>query len=64
MWVSEGNLVTNFVLNMGLMLDALTEFGHLSLRLQDIKVTLPGEFYEEAQNAVNKLEFKGSKLEI
>jgi hypothetical protein len=68
----------NFELNMGLMLDALTELEHLSLRLQDRKVTLPeayhlisqkyhvfqsmtqnpGEFYEEVQNAANKLEFK------
>jgi hypothetical protein len=31
----------NFVLNMGLMLNALTELEHLSLKLQDRKVTLP-----------------------
>jgi hypothetical protein len=31
----------NFVLNMGLMLDALTELEYLSLKLQDRKVTLP-----------------------
>jgi hypothetical protein len=68
--------------NMGLMLDALTELEHLSLKLQDRKVKLPeayrlichkyvfrsvtqnpGEFYE-AQNAANKLDFKGIKLEF
>jgi hypothetical protein len=74
----------NFVLNTGLMLDALTELEHLSLKLQDRKVTLPevhrliyqnyhvfqsmtqnpGEFYEEAQNSANKLEFKEIKLEF
>jgi hypothetical protein len=31
---------SNFVLNIGLMLDALTELEHLSLKLQDRKVTL------------------------
>jgi hypothetical protein len=63
------------------MLDALTELEHLSLKLQDRKVTLSGahclisqkyqsmtqnpwEFYEEAQNAASKLEFKGIKLEF
>jgi hypothetical protein len=75
---------TNFVLNMGLMLDALTELEHLSLKLQDRKVTSPedhylisqkyhvfqsvtqnpGEFYEEALNAANELEFKRIKLEF
>jgi hypothetical protein len=31
----------NFVLNMGLMLDALTQLKHLSLKLQGRKYTLP-----------------------
>jgi hypothetical protein len=31
----------NFVLNMGIMLNSLTELEHLSLKLQDRKVTLP-----------------------
>jgi hypothetical protein len=74
----------NFVLNMGSMLDALTELEYLTLKLQDRKVTLPEahhlisqkyhvfqkmtqnpqEFYEETQNAANKLEFKGIKLQF
>ena len=31
----------NFVLNMGLLFDALTELEHLSLKLQEKKITLP-----------------------
>jgi hypothetical protein len=69
---------------MGIMLNSSTELEHVSLKLQDRKVTLPeahrliseryhmfqtmtqnpGEFYEEAQNVANKLEFKGTKSEF
>jgi hypothetical protein len=42
----------NFVLYMGLMLDAMTELEHLSLKLQDRKVTLPEAHHLISQNHV------------
>jgi hypothetical protein len=35
----------NFVLNMGPLFDALTELEHLSLKLQEKKITLPEAYH-------------------
>jgi hypothetical protein len=68
---------------MGLLFDAVTELEHLSLKLQEKKITLPeahhlvsveyhvfqsmannpGEYYSEVLTTVDKLEFKGVRLE-